>query len=212
MEKCRDDSITAMSTAPAIDALEYRLASQQWESETNLDILDAESDHQPTTLIAPLRQGHNSLQPISRLHPEILDNIFRFAASSRDHFEVLDFSDFIISHVCHTWRVAALDNGSLWRYVDLNGPRLYAIARIDRSAPYTFDLKLGYASGLESDLLRLVRDLPYTFEHAMLHASRISRIMFQLEDSFSIFEVHVAYRPSHPVSTFQLYRVRIWRC
>ncbi|TFY75480.1 hypothetical protein EWM64_g8532 [Hericium alpestre] len=86
-------------------------------------------------LLSSMGERRNALSPISCLHVEILSRIFMILSEedrpslSDVHWRIggnrkkedsggnLDMGWLKITHVCHHWRVVALDNGMLWAHV-----------------------------------------------------------------------------------------------
>lgn len=66
-----------------------------------------------------LTRFRNASQPISRLPPELLSEIFTLADSEYG-LSYRNYQGFRLSHVCSAWRSVALCTWRLWRSVDLH--------------------------------------------------------------------------------------------
>ena len=67
----------------------------------------------------------DELTPISKLPPEILEDIFAFCMSWCDGYQ-RPKNRFAWSQVCRAWRQISFDSGRLWQRVNLSDPRLAA--------------------------------------------------------------------------------------
>lgn len=68
------------------------------------------------------KRAQNSTTPISRLHPEILTEIFKAIASHTDSFSEVHnptppYQWLRVTHVCHSWREIALACPRVWSYL-----------------------------------------------------------------------------------------------
>ncbi|PPQ74883.1 hypothetical protein CVT24_003087 [Panaeolus cyanescens] len=103
-------------------------------SSDQLSVIDA-SIARLTAELEDLRVRRNSYAPVSKLPPEIMENIFLFRRD--DHYGSNNPSNAWqwiqeVSHVCRSWRLAALQSRELWSRVSFESPE-YAELLLNRS-------------------------------------------------------------------------------
>ncbi|TFK61972.1 hypothetical protein BDN72DRAFT_777665, partial [Pluteus cervinus] len=69
--------------------------------------------------ITALKTTRNTFAPISRLHPEITQEILLLTSRSSTECGKATLT---ITWVCHGWRVLAHETSALWSYVDFLNP------------------------------------------------------------------------------------------
>ncbi|TFK67497.1 hypothetical protein BDN72DRAFT_960946 [Pluteus cervinus] len=71
--------------------------------------------------IIALKNFRNTFTPFSRLHPEVMQEIF-VLASRESKYRAVGKTSLLISWVCHHWRVLAQQTSALWSYIDFVEP------------------------------------------------------------------------------------------
>lgn len=94
----------------------------------------------------------DELGPISKLPPEILEEIFALCISWCDGFQKPK-NRFAWSQVCRAWRQISFDSGRLWQRVNLSDPRLAAESLIrSKQAPLHITTSVPPPSTIPKDL------------------------------------------------------------
>ncbi|KAF7337973.1 F-box domain-containing protein [Mycena venus] len=155
-----DSSLSSSSPAPdSATSFEQGVRSLIWESEANLQAIDAEIAHLHSLIATQYRRREIELNeiaslrakiaPIRKLPVELLAEIFVLSLET-------DSSQFCVSHVSHYWRRVAHSTPSLWQRLALQPPDELTQdyldvtkAWIDHSSPLPLSLRIrpsGYNS------------------------------------------------------------------
>ncbi|TFK67516.1 hypothetical protein BDN72DRAFT_770623, partial [Pluteus cervinus] len=82
--------------------------------------IDEEISHLESRILI-LKTTRNTLIPIARLHPEIVQEIFVFALRGSDYSKV-GSTALLISWICRNWRELAHRSTELWSHIDFLNP------------------------------------------------------------------------------------------
>jgi hypothetical protein len=153
------------------------------------DSIDVEVDRRIAVLIIPLLRQRNSLSDISRLPHELMERIFQDAVLGQGNPSNSTSALMTISHVCYAWKLAALEDGTLWSQVDLAYPRL-AETYLQRSGSRPFRVYFHLALYKEFTPSASVA-LCGAFEQVLNNASRLESIDLRLPSLGDYFERHL---------------------
>ncbi|TFK59206.1 hypothetical protein BDN72DRAFT_627718, partial [Pluteus cervinus] len=115
--------------------------------------------------IVELKRARNALAPVTRLHPEILQEIFFLAHYSSEH---KGKATLLISWVSHKWRELAHGTSTLWSQIDFKNSDWIQLA-LSRAKNRELEISLNGLKRIKNNLVPLI---PYT----LAHLSRIRKL------------------------------------
>lgn len=138
--------------SPAEDALNRAIQAQLGALQSHLDTIQTQVGvvraHQDGLL--DLYKQWNDVQPISKLPPEVLTEIFRIFVTIHHGYHPCHWIAF--SQVCHEWRALALNSPTLWTSINLYAGSAYLTDILPRTKKAPLTIHIPFSCALHNPL------------------------------------------------------------